>query len=170
MEYVIAIAIFLFDKFDSNYILLSEKIHDYLLLIMLYLLLQGFVKGIVKSALKERDTDLIRCSKSEQILSRLDNLEEEKNKKDEHIYLADRDYSKNDLISDGEDDDLYEDAKQTVIEAGKASTSYIQRKLRVDYARAARLMDILEARGVIGSADGARPREVYREKDTTNQS
>jgi len=62
--------------------------------------------------------------------------------------------------SEEDDDDLYEDAKQTVLEAGKASTSYIQRKLRVGYARAARLMDILEERGVIGPADGAKPREV----------
>ncbi len=61
---------------------------------------------------------------------------------------------------DDADDDLYEEAKQTVIEAGKASTSYIQRKLRVGYARAARLMDILEQKGVIGPADGAKPREV----------
>ncbi|HYC34524.1 MAG TPA: DNA translocase FtsK, partial [Candidatus Paceibacterota bacterium] len=44
--------------------------------------------------------------------------------------------------------------------AGKASTSYIQRKLRVGYSRAARLMDILEAKGVIGPADGSKPREV----------
>lgn len=65
---------------------------------------------------------------------------------------------------DEEDDDLYEDAKQTVMEAGKASTSYIQRKLRVGYARAARLMDILESRGVIGPADGAKPREVLTGK------
>jgi S-DNA-T family DNA segregation ATPase FtsK/SpoIIIE len=59
-----------------------------------------------------------------------------------------------------DEDDLYEDARQTVIEAGKASTSYIQRKLRVGYSRAARLMDILEERGVIGPADGSKPREV----------
>jgi DNA segregation ATPase FtsK/SpoIIIE, S-DNA-T family len=58
------------------------------------------------------------------------------------------------------DDDLYEEARQIVLEAGKASTSYIQRKLRVGYARAARLMDILEERGVIGPADGAKPRQV----------
>ncbi len=63
------------------------------------------------------------------------------------------------------DDDLYEDAKQTVLEAGKASTSYIQRKLRVGYARAARLMDILEMKGVIGPADGAKPREVLMGKE-----
>jgi len=59
-----------------------------------------------------------------------------------------------------EDDELYGAAKETVIEAGKASTSYIQRKLRVGYARAARLMDILEERGVIGPADGSKPREI----------
>lgn len=60
----------------------------------------------------------------------------------------------------GDEDDLYEDARQVVMEAGKASTSYIQRKLRVGYSRAARLMDILEERGVIGPADGSKPREV----------
>jgi S-DNA-T family DNA segregation ATPase FtsK/SpoIIIE len=60
----------------------------------------------------------------------------------------------------GDDDDLYEQAKDEVIQAGKASTSYIQRKLRIGYARAARIMDMLEQRGVIGPGDGARPREV----------
>lgn len=59
-----------------------------------------------------------------------------------------------------EDDELYPEAKRTVIEAGKASTSYLQRKLGLGYARAARLMDLLEERGVIGPADGAKPREV----------
>jgi len=67
-------------------------------------------------------------------------------------------------IGDDEDDDpLYEDARETVMEAGKASTSYIQRKLRVGYARAARLMDMLEERGVIGPADGSKPREVLEQ-------
>ncbi len=60
-----------------------------------------------------------------------------------------------------DDDDLYEEAKQTVLEAGKASTSYLQRKLGVGYARAARLIDILEERGVVGPGSGAKPREVY---------
>ena len=72
--------------------------------------------------------------------------------------------------SDEEDDDLYEEAKKTVIEAGKASTSYIQRKLRVGYARAARLMDILEERGVIGPSDGAKPREVLGHTGNENDS
>jgi S-DNA-T family DNA segregation ATPase FtsK/SpoIIIE len=64
-------------------------------------------------------------------------------------------------LEDGDDDDdLYEEAKQVVIDAKKASTSYLQRKLKVGYARAARLMDILEERGVVGPADGAKPRDV----------
>ncbi len=60
------------------------------------------------------------------------------------------------------DDDLYEAARAEVIRAGKASTSYIQRKLRVGYSRAARLMDVLEEKGVIGPADGSKPREVLQ--------
>jgi S-DNA-T family DNA segregation ATPase FtsK/SpoIIIE len=62
--------------------------------------------------------------------------------------------------ADGDDDDLYEEAREIVVKAGKGSTSYLQRKLRIGYARAARLMDILEERGVIGPADGSKPREV----------
>lgn len=68
--------------------------------------------------------------------------------------------SMNEGFGDDEDDELYPDAKKTVIEAGKASTSYLQRKLGIGYARAARLMDLLENRGVIGPADGAKPRDV----------
>ncbi len=59
-----------------------------------------------------------------------------------------------------DDDELYEEARMCVMEAGKASTSYLQRKLKLGYARAARLMDKLEERGVIGPGDGAKPREV----------
>lgn len=66
------------------------------------------------------------------------------------------------LDSDGDEDDdeLYEEAREIVTEAGKASTSFLQRKLRIGYARAARLIDILEAKGVIGPGSGAKPREV----------
>jgi S-DNA-T family DNA segregation ATPase FtsK/SpoIIIE len=65
-----------------------------------------------------------------------------------------------DTSSDDSDDDLYEEAKAAVEEAGRASTSYLQRKLRIGYSRAARLMDILEQKGVIGPSDGSRPREI----------
>ena len=70
-------------------------------------------------------------------------------------------------FGDEDDDDLYEDARVAVIEAGKASTSYIQRKLRVGYARAARLMDMLEERGVIGPQDGSKPRDIMM-NDSSN--
>jgi len=70
---------------------------------------------------------------------------------------------------DEDEDDLYEDAKQSVIEAGKASTSYIQRKLRVGYARAARLIDMLEERGIVGPADGSRPREILSLGEETHE-
>ncbi|MFQ5662126.1 MAG: DNA translocase FtsK, partial [Candidatus Paceibacteria bacterium] len=71
---------------------------------------------------------------------------------------------------DEEEDELYEEAKETVIHAGKASTSYLQRKLRIGYARAARLIDILEEKGVIGPADGAKPREVLEKYDDESVS
>lgn len=58
------------------------------------------------------------------------------------------------------DDDLFEEAAEAVIRAGKASTSMLQRRLRIGYARAARLVDLLEEQGVVGPADGARPRDV----------
>ena len=65
------------------------------------------------------------------------------------------------------DDDLYAAAHMAVLEAGKASTSYLQRKLRVGYARAARLVDMLEERGVIGPGDGAKPREILEKSSPT---
>ena len=61
---------------------------------------------------------------------------------------------------EGDDGEMYEAARAEVIASQKASTSYLQRKLKVGYARAARLMDMLEERGVIGPGDGAKPREV----------
>ncbi len=67
-----------------------------------------------------------------------------------------------------DEDELYEQAREEVVRAGKASTSYLQRKLRIGYARAARLIDILEERGVIGPGDGARPREVINAPPTNN--
>ena len=59
------------------------------------------------------------------------------------------------------DDELYEDAKRAVIEAGVATASLLQRRLQIGYARAARLLDILESQGVIGPADGYKPRDVF---------
>jgi len=66
-----------------------------------------------------------------------------------------------DLTAEGfGDDPLYEQAKTVVIQARKASASFLQRRLRVGYARAARLIDLLEERGVVGPGEGAKPRDV----------
>lgn len=61
------------------------------------------------------------------------------------------------------EDPLYEGTKKLVLETKKASASFLQRRLRVGYARAARLIDMLEEKKIIGPADGAKPREVYGE-------
>ncbi len=73
----------------------------------------------------------------------------------------------NNNFDDEIDDDLYEDARGAVEEAGRASTSYLQRKLKIGYSRAARLMDVLEERGIIGPADGSKPREILTRRETS---
>ena len=65
------------------------------------------------------------------------------------------------------DDDLYEEAHDLIVESGKASASFLQRRLRVGYARAARLLDMLEENGVVGPSEGSKPREVLVEKNAT---
>ncbi len=65
-----------------------------------------------------------------------------------------------DFDSNGGGDDMFKDAVRVVVESGKASASLLQRRLRVGYARAARLMEEMEEQGIIGPADGARPRDV----------
>ena len=72
--------------------------------------------------------------------------------------------------SNDEEDDLYDSALQVVREAQKASASLLQRRLKVGYARAARLLDIMEAKGMIGPGDGAKPREVFFDQESGNVS
>jgi len=64
----------------------------------------------------------------------------------------------------GDDDEVLEEAVRVVAEAQKASASLLQRRLKVGYARAARLLDLMEERGLIGPGDGAKPREVFLNK------
>ncbi|MDO8600432.1 MAG: DNA translocase FtsK [bacterium] len=68
-----------------------------------------------------------------------------------------------DDMDGGSDDELYEEARRIVVEAGKASSSYLQRRLKVGYARAARLLDMLEEHGIVGPGDGAKPRDILME-------
>ena len=66
---------------------------------------------------------------------------------------------------DDEHDELYQDAVRLVIEFGKASTSLLQRRLRIGYGRAAHLIDLMEKDGIVGAADGPKPREVLKKPD-----
>jgi S-DNA-T family DNA segregation ATPase FtsK/SpoIIIE len=63
---------------------------------------------------------------------------------------------------DEENDPLYNDAVRLVVEFGKASTSLLQRRLRIGYGRAAHLIDLMERDGIVGAADGPKPREVLK--------
>ena len=66
---------------------------------------------------------------------------------------------------EGEHDPLFEDAVKLVVEFGKASTSLLQRRLRIGYGRAAHLIDLMERDGIVGAADGPKPRELLKRPD-----
>jgi len=66
---------------------------------------------------------------------------------------------------DGTEDPMYQDAVRIVLEMGKASTSTLQRRLRLGYGRAARILDMMQREGIIGPPDGSRPREVLKRPD-----
>ncbi|HLW77652.1 MAG TPA: DNA translocase FtsK, partial [Bryobacteraceae bacterium] len=66
---------------------------------------------------------------------------------------------------DGEEDPMYQDAVRVVCEMGKASTSTLQRRLRLGYGRAARILDMMQRDGIIGPPDGSRPRDVLKRPD-----
>ncbi|HEV2645973.1 MAG TPA: DNA translocase FtsK [Acidobacteriaceae bacterium] len=77
---------------------------------------------------------------------------------------AGKDTDGNDQTSQ-EDDDLFDDAVRLVFEFGKASTSLLQRRLRIGYGRAAHLIDMMERDGLVGPADGSKPREILKSPD-----
>lgn len=93
-------------------------------------------------------------------------IEEEANTEEENSLMAELTKSSESPETQmdsfySKEDPMYEEAKRTVISSKKASTSLLQRRLGIGYARAARLMDILEERGIVGPQEGAKPREVY---------
>lgn len=75
----------------------------------------------------------------------------------------------NEEFEEGDEDPMYSDAVRVVLEMGKASTSTLQRRLRLGYGRAARILDRMHREGIIGPPDGSRPREVLRAPDWYNQ-
>ncbi|HTP25184.1 MAG TPA: DNA translocase FtsK, partial [Anaeromyxobacteraceae bacterium] len=76
-----------------------------------------------------------------------------------------------DLADDGGDDndELFQDAVRLVLEFGKASTSLLQRRLRIGYGRAAHLIDLMERDGIVGPAEGTKPREILKPPDWLNE-
>jgi S-DNA-T family DNA segregation ATPase FtsK/SpoIIIE len=76
-------------------------------------------------------------------------------------YSADLTASKHkDLVTEDSQDELYDEAVQIVVRAKQASTSFLQRRLKVGYSRAARLLDDMEMRGIVGPADANKPRKI----------
>jgi S-DNA-T family DNA segregation ATPase FtsK/SpoIIIE len=72
--------------------------------------------------------------------------------------------------ADSENDDpMYDDAVRLVFEFGKASTSLLQRRLRIGYGRAAHLIDLMHSDGLVGPADGSKPREILRSPDWVSE-
>jgi S-DNA-T family DNA segregation ATPase FtsK/SpoIIIE len=64
------------------------------------------------------------------------------------------------LDEEAEDEELFKSAVKIVLEAGKASTSLLQRRLKIGYARAARLLDLMEEKGIVGPQEGSKPRKI----------
>jgi S-DNA-T family DNA segregation ATPase FtsK/SpoIIIE len=81
---------------------------------------------------------------------------------DDEIFIDDDEDDFGPSVSDGGDDPLYEKALEIVLQQQKASASYIQRRLKIGYNRAARLVELMEHNGVVGPAQGSRPRELLR--------
>jgi S-DNA-T family DNA segregation ATPase FtsK/SpoIIIE len=75
-----------------------------------------------------------------------------------------------DTDGETEDDPLFGDAVRLVVEFGKASTSLLQRRLRIGYGRAAHLIDLMEQDGIVGAADGPKPREVLKRPDWISET
>ena len=82
---------------------------------------------------------------------------------DDDIFIDDEeDEAEPNLFDDGDGDPLFEQALEIVLQQGKASASYIQRKLKIGYNRAARLVELMEEKGIVGKAQGSKPRDLVR--------
>jgi S-DNA-T family DNA segregation ATPase FtsK/SpoIIIE len=89
---------------------------------------------------------------------------------DEIFFDEDEESADPTLFDDGDGDPLFEKALEIVMQQGKASASYIQRRLKVGYNRAARLVELMEQRGIVGPAQGSKPRDLVRNPDITGRN
>lgn len=119
------------------------------------------IKKVV-SWIKENNQDLISEMKIKDDITQELLFLQRKFESSEQNFVTDS-YSKN-------EEPLYEKAKKVIIQAKKASASLLQRRLQIGYARAARILDMLEQDGVIGPAEGAKPREIYISENITTEN
>ena len=90
---------------------------------------------------------------------------------DEDIFIDDdEDVGEASLFDDGDGDPLFEQALEIVLQQGRASASYIQRKLKIGYNRAARIVELMEEKGIVGKAQGSKPRDIVRNPSITGMA
>lgn len=90
---------------------------------------------------------------------------------DEEIFIDDEEEDEGpSLFDDSDGDPLFEQALEIVLQQGKASASYIQRKLKIGYNRAARLVELMEEKGIVGPAQGSKPRDLVRNPEVAGRA
>jgi S-DNA-T family DNA segregation ATPase FtsK/SpoIIIE len=90
---------------------------------------------------------------------------------DDEIFIEDEDEEgEPSLFGDEDDDPLFEKALEIVLQQGKASASYIQRRLKVGYNRASRLVELMEDKGIVGPANGSKPRDLMHNPEVLGRS
>jgi len=109
---------------------------------------------------------LALCLQQEEIVKIVDHLKEQAQPIYDETILASAEEEEDLAIEEEDHDELYDTAVQLVAQMGQASTSMVQRKLRIGYNRAARLVERMEREGIVGPADGAKPRQVLIQDQT----
>ena len=123
-------------------------------------------KAIVENDYKARNIDI----SEDEILNVVDFvIEQQKAKYDEKLLDLEKKDVSSKLEKEEYDDPLYDEIVEYVIATQKVSASSLQRKYRLGYNRAARIVDLLEERGIIGPANGSKPREVLVKKENIDE-
>lgn len=89
---------------------------------------------------------------------------------DDEIFIDEEEDEEPSLFADEDDDPLYEKALEIVLQQGRASASYIQRRLKIGYNRASRLVELMEEKGIVGPARGSKPRDLVRNPEILGRS